>query len=108
MQFLPFQAKSDTVSGTPTSSSSQVTLGSFGTAQSAGAYRTVRVTNGHSDSVYIKFGNSSVTTSLTTGMRLFPNSVEIFTVGFDDDTAAIISPTVSASANVGFTSGIGS
>lgn len=61
-----------TVSAVATTTTQAVALGS--------ARTTVRLVNVGSEVVYLSFGDSSITTTVSTGMPILPGTVELFTL----------------------------
>lgn len=72
----PFSPVGGTVNVAVTATSQALALTSLGTMSGS-----VRISNIGTQTVFIAFGSSAVTTLVTTGLPILPNTVEVFALG---------------------------
>lgn len=80
----PFSPVGDTVNVAVTATSQALALTSLGTMGGS-----VRIGNIGTQTVFIAFGSSSVTTTTAAGIPILPNTVEVFALGGVTHVAAI-------------------
>lgn len=82
-----FTPTSDTVTASATTTTSNVALGAF-TSIAGGSVRVANIAAG--GTVFIKFGDATVTATTAAGMPVFAGAVETFQLGPKDTYAAVI------------------